>query len=73
MDLLVLSVGDSYDRYVVGVASSLDSARAMARDYLARYHFGGALLSFEYFSVARFAADHVSDLSAGDGDVLDLD
>jgi hypothetical protein len=73
MDMLVLSFGDSYDRYSVGVATSLDSARAMARDYLARHHFGGVLLRHEYFSVARFAVDRVYDLDGGEDAVLDLD
>ena len=56
MEVYVVSFGDSYDRSVVGVARSLDEARDVARDYLARVYYAAPYLpqEFEYFSVARY-------------------
>lgn len=68
MDVFVVSYGDSYDRSVVGVALSLDDARALARTYLE----SSRLVTFpdEWFRVARYTPGVVGDFREED---LDLD
>ena len=74
MEVYVVSFGDSYDRSVVGVARSLDEARDLARDYLARVYYAAPYLpqEFEYFAVSGFAVGVASD-SADDEVRLDLE
>lgn len=74
MDVFVVSYGDSYDRSVVGVALSLDNARALARSYLEssrRVADGYRLVASdaEWFCVARYTPGVVGDFLE---DELDL-
>lgn len=74
MDVFVVSYGDSYDRSVVGVALSLDDARALARSYLEssrRVADGHRLVASdaEWFCVARYTPGVVGDFLE---DELDL-
>lgn len=62
MDVFVVSYGDSYDRSVVGVALSLDDARALARSY--------DFAASGWFRVARYTPGVVGDFLE---DELDLD
>jgi hypothetical protein len=66
MDVFVVSYGDSYDRSVVGVALSLDDARALARSYQEserRVADGYRLVvsDAEWFRVARYTSGVVND------------
>lgn len=71
MEVYVVSFGDSYERDVVGVASSLDGARAVARDYLDRVHYAAPYvpLEFEHFSVSRF----VPGVAVGYADLVEFE
>ena len=69
MELFVVYHGDSYDRYTIGVARSLDEARAMARSYLASRNYLPS--SLDFFSVTRHEAGVVEDLALGVELVLD--
>lgn len=53
MELLVLDFGDSYDRFVVGVARDLAEARSMARVYVLESCYEQRVMDFEYFGVQR--------------------
>ena len=65
MELFVVDHGDSYDRYTIGIARSLDEARAMARSYLASLDYPPS--SFDFFGVIRHEAGVV-----GDSDLMEL-
>ena len=59
MELFVVDHGDSYDRYTIGVARSLNEARTMARAYLASLSHPPS--SFDFFGVTRFEAGVVGE------------
>jgi hypothetical protein len=65
MELFVVDHGDSYDRFTIGIARSLDEARAMARSYLASLDRPPS--SFDFFGVIRHEAGVV-----GDSDLMEL-
>lgn len=65
MELFVVDYGDSYDRYTIGIARSLDEARVMARSYLASLDYPPS--SFDFFGVIRYEAGVV-----GDSDLMEL-
>lgn len=68
MEVFVVSFGDSYDRFVVGVARSLDEARGLARNYLGSAHYAAPYTpdDGEHFTVMRLAVgvadDHAKDV-----------
>ena len=59
MELFVVDHGDSYDRYTIGVARSLDEARDIARAYLASRNYPPS--SIDFFGVTRFEAGVVGE------------
>lgn len=59
MELFVVDHGDSYERYTIGVARSLDEARDMARAYLAALRHPASPIDF--FGVTRFEAGVAGD------------
>ena len=59
MELFVVDHGDDYERSTIGVARSLDEARAMARSYLASRSYPPS--SFDFFGVIRYEAGVLGD------------
>lgn len=60
MELFVVEFGDSYERDIVGIAQSMDEARGIAGEYLARVHYMArhgvsyTPSDYEFFSVTVF-------------------
>lgn len=72
MELLVLDFGDSYDRFVVGVARDLAEARSMARAYVLESCYEQRVMDFEYFGVQRQVVGVPCHVMGDDYAVLDL-
>lgn len=60
MELFVVEFGDYYERYIVGIARSIEESRAVANDYLGRVHYSAqdgapyTPANDEFFSVTVF-------------------
>jgi hypothetical protein len=72
MELLVLDFGDSYDRFVVGVARDLAEARVMARAYVEESCYDRRVMETEYFGVQRQVVGVPRHAMGDDYAVLDL-
>ena len=68
MELFVVDHGDSYDRYPVGVARSLDEARRLAAAYMEHPEYSSSQYSWFGVCTCILGAAGVGELQ-----VLDLD
>ena len=72
MEVLVLDFGESYDRFVVGVARDLVEAQVMARAYVQESCYDRRVMESEYFGVQRQVVGMPCHVMGDDYAVLDL-
>ena len=70
-EVFIVDLGCDYERSIIGVASTRDSAIEIARMHSAKH---GPRISFEYYEMRRAPLDcHAYDTIDGTSEVIDVD